>query len=125
MIALVMVRLQFRPTVDWCDTTSFRPAIRISVCGAPEKRRPFVNAIGMLLHVLCEVCFLRVRFAAELTYMRLEMLRLLVLRYVFKQTRFVDEALVTRVALIRLVRLMTARVRLQVRQLAECCLKIK
>ena len=51
--------------------------------------------------------------------MRFEVLRLLVLGDVFEQTRLVGEALVARIALVRLVRLVAARVTLQVTQLAE------
>lgn len=66
----------------------------------------------MLLHVFSKVGFLRVRFAAKLANMRLEMFRLFVLGNVFEEGRLVLEALVARVALVGLVRLMTSRMRL-------------
>jgi len=69
--------------------------------------------------VLGQVRLLRVRLAAVLAYVRLEVFGLLVLGYVLEQRLLVLETLVTRVALERLVRLMAPRVRLQVAQLRE------
>ena len=69
--------------------------------------------------MLRQVRFLRVRFAAQLADVRLQMLRVLVLGDVLEQGRLVGEALVARVALERFVRLMAPRVGLQVGQLGE------
>lgn len=69
--------------------------------------------------MLRQVGLLGVTLAAVLADVRLQVLRLLVLRYVLKQTRFVREALVARVTLVRLVGLVASRVALQVAQLAE------
>jgi hypothetical protein len=85
----------------------------------PGDRRSLVGTLGVLLHVLAEVGLLRVGLAAVLADVRLEMLGLLVLGDVLEQRRLVREALVARVALVRLVRLVAARVRLQVAQLRE------
>lgn len=57
----------------------------------------------MLLHVLGQVGFLGVTFAAVLADVRLKVLRLLVLRYVLEQAGLVGEALVAGVTLVRLV----------------------
>lgn len=79
----------------------------------------FVGPLGVLLHVLLQVRLLRVALAAVLTDVGLQVLALLVLGDVLEQRRLVAEALVARVALVRLVRLMAPRVRLQVAQLGE------
>ena len=62
----------------------------------------------MLLHVLCQVCLLRVGLSTELADVCLEVFGLLVFGDVFQKGLLVDEALVTRVALVRLVSLMTS-----------------
>ena len=62
----------------------------------------------MLLHVLCQVCLLRVGLSTELADVCLEVFGLLVFGDVLQQGLLVDEALVTRVALVRLVSLMTS-----------------
>lgn len=82
-------------------------------------RWPFVGPLGVLLHVFLQVRLLRVALAAVLTDVGLQMLALLVLGNVLEQRRLVAEALVARVALVRLVCLMAPRVRLQVAQLGE------
>ena len=63
--------------------------------------------------------YLRVALPAILADVRLEVLGLLVLRNVLEERGLVDEAFVARVALVRLVSLVAARVGLQVRQLGE------
>lgn len=73
-------------------------------------QRTFLQTIGMLLHVLGKVGFLRVRLPTELAYMRLEVLRLLVLGYVLQKSRFVSETFVAAVALVGLVGLVASRV---------------
>ena len=62
----------------------------------------------MLLHVLCQVCLLRVGLSTELADVCLEVFGLLVFGDVLQQSLLVDETLVTRVALVRLVSLMTS-----------------
>lgn len=84
-----------------------------------DDRRPLVHPLRVLLHVLGQVRLLRVRLATVLAYMGLEVLGLLVLGYVLEQRLFVLETLVARVALERFVRLMAARVRLQVAELRK------
>jgi len=84
-----------------------------------DDRRPLVHPLGVLLHVLGQVRLLRVRLAAVLAYVRLEVFRLLVFGYVLEQRLLVLEALVARVALERLVRLVAPGVRLQVAELRE------
>lgn len=73
----------------------------------------------MFLHVLLQIRLLSIAFAAILANVRLEVFALLVLWYVFEQRGFVAKALVARVALVRFVRLVTPRVRLQVAELRE------
>lgn len=68
-------------------------------------RRPLVHPLGVLLHVLGQVRLLRVRLATVLAYVRLEVFGLLVLGYVLEQRLLVLEALIARVTLERLVRL--------------------
>jgi len=50
-----------------------------------DDRRPLVHPLGVLLHVLGQVCFLCVRLATVLAYVRLEVFGLLVLGYVLEQ----------------------------------------
>ena len=73
----------------------------------------------MLLHVLGQVRLLGVGLAAVRTDVSLQVLGLLVLRYVVQQGRLVMEALVAGVTLVGLVRLVTPGVGLQVGQLGE------
>ena len=87
--------------------------------GSSGTPRSFLRSLGVLLHVFRQVRLLRVRFAAELADVRLEVFRLLVLGYVLEERRLVLEALVARVALVRLVRLVGSRMRLQIAQLGE------
>ena len=85
----------------------------------PDDGRPLVGPLRVFLHMLGQVRLLRVRLAAVLTDVRFEVLGLLVLGDMLQQRRLVHEALVARVAFVRLVRLVAARVRLQVGQLRE------
>lgn len=50
-----------------------------------DDRGPLVHAFRVLLHVLGQIRFLRVRFAAILAYVRLQVFGLLVLGYVLEQ----------------------------------------
>lgn len=84
-----------------------------------DYRRPLVHPLRMFLHVLGQVRLLRVRFAAVLAYVRLEVFGFLVFGYVLQQRLFVLETLVARVALERFVRLVASGVRLQIAQLRE------
>lgn len=84
-----------------------------------DDRRPLVHPLGVLLHVLGQVRLLRVRLAAVLAYVRLQVFGLLVFGYVLEQRLFVLEALVARVTLERFVRLVAPGVGLQVAQLRK------
>lgn len=79
----------------------------------------FLGLFSMFLQMLLQIGLLRVGLAAQLANVRLQMLRVLVLGYVFEQRYLIAEALVARVAFERFVRLMAARMRLQIRQLRE------
>ena len=81
--------------------------------------RPFVRSVRVLLHVLGKVSLLGVTLAAVGTDVGLQVFGLLVLRDVLEQGGLVVEALVARVALVGLVRLVAPGVRLQVGQLRE------
>ena len=81
--------------------------------------RPLVGPVRVLLHVLGQVRLLGVGLAAVRTDVSLQVLGLLVLRYVVQQGRLVMEALVAGVTLVGLVRLVTPGVGLQVGQLGE------
>lgn len=87
--------------------------------GDADDRRPLVCTFRMFLHVFSKVSLLSVTLAAVLTDVSLEMLTLLVLGDVLQQAGLVREALIARVALVRLVGLVTTRVTLQVAQLTE------
>ena len=77
-------------------------------------------AIGLVLdHVPREICFLRVRLAADVTDVRLQVLRVRVFGDVFPQAVLVGVALVAGVAAEGLVGHVAARVRLQVGELRE------
>ena len=82
-----------------------------------DNRRPLVRPVRVLLHVLGEIRLLRVGLPAVLADVGLEVLGLLVLGDVLEEGALVDEALVARVALVRLVCLVAARVGLQVGEL--------
>lgn len=69
--------------------------------------------------MLAQIRLLSVALAAILTDVCLKMFRLLVLGDVLEKAGLVGEALVARVALVRLVGLVAARVRLEVGQLRE------
>ena len=121
-------RLDFSPVgscgsgVDWCRGGSccgcgggsgLRPLATVS-CGCRSCRLELglgVAPVGVLLHVFGQVGLLRVRLAAELADVGLQVLRLLVLRDVVQQGVLVDEALVARVALVRLVCLVASAVK--------------
>lgn len=76
-------------------------------------------AVNVLLHVLDEVRLLGVALPTQVADVRLEMLRVAVARDVLEQRRLVRKALVARVALEGLIRLVAAGVRLEVGQLRE------
>lgn len=76
-----------------------------------------VGPLGVLLHVLLQVGLLRVALPAVLADVRLQVFALLVLRDVLEEGGLVTEALVARVALVRLVGLMAPGVRLEVTEL--------
>lgn len=82
--------------------------------------RPFICALGVLLHVLGEIRLLGVALAAILTDVRLEVFRFLVLGYVLEEARLVGETFIAGITLVGLVGLMTAAVRLEITQLTEC-----
>lgn len=69
--------------------------------------------------MLCQVRLLSVAFATVLADVRLQVLRLFVLRYMLEEAGLVGEALVAGVAFVRLVGLMAPRVTLEVAQLTE------
>ncbi len=69
--------------------------------------------------MLGQVRLLSVTFTAVLANVRFEVFRLLVLWNVLEERRLVDEALVARVALVRFVGLVAARVRLEIGELGE------
>lgn len=72
--------------------------------------------------MLCQVCFLCIRFATVLANVRFQVLRVFVLRDVLEQRWLVAEAFVARVTFKRFVGLMATRVRLQIGQLRKCFL---
>ena len=71
----------------------------------------------MKIMLLCG--YLRVTLAAVGANVSLVMFGFLVLRNMLQQRSFVRETLVAALAFVRLVRLMTSRMRLKVRQLRE------
>lgn len=73
----------------------------------------------MLLNVLGQIRLLRVRFAAIVANVRLEVFGFFVLGYVLEQGCLVLEAFVARVAFVWFVRLVGSRMRLQIAQLTE------
>uniref|UniRef100_A0A182J195 Uncharacterized protein n=1 Tax=Anopheles atroparvus TaxID=41427 RepID=A0A182J195_ANOAO len=96
-----------------------RGRIRTACSPAGRLVAALLLLLRVLLHVLGQVGLLRVRLAAQLADVRLQVLGVLVLRDVLEQRGLVGEALVARVALERLVRLMAPRVGLQVGELRE------
>lgn len=84
-----------------------------------DDRGSLVGSLRVLLHVLRQVCLLGITLAAVLADVRLQVLRLLVLRYVLEEAGLVGEALVAGVAFVRLVGLVAPRVTLEVAQLTE------
>ena len=101
------------------------------LCCRRRRRRPsplwrtrtttttYSSSTFVLLHVFGQVRLLRVRLAAIVANVCLEVFGFFVLGYVLEQGRLVLEALVARVTFVRLVRLMGSRMRLQVAQLTE------
>lgn len=128
MVLRVMMRQPLVQIADDRVRTDLGPVVVLMVGGHRVYRRPeagaddrrsLIGPLCVLLHVLGQIGLLRVTLAAVLADVRLQVLRLLVLRYVLEQTRLVGEALVARVTLVRLVRLVASRMALQVAQLAE------
>lgn len=128
MVLRVMMRQPLVQVADHRIRTDLRPVVILMMGGhcvyrrpeaCADDRRSLVRSLRVLLHVLRQVSFLGVTLAAVLANVRLEVLRLLVLRYVLEQTRFVREALVAGVTLVRLVGLVTSGMALQIAQLTE------
>lgn len=87
---------------------------RDSSAGSQQPAGSLLRPVAVLLHVFGQVGFLGVALPAELADVCLEVFRLLVLGNVVEERVLVDEALVAGVALVRLVRLVAARVGLEV-----------
>lgn len=79
----------------------------------------FLDLFSVLLQMLLQVRLLRVGLAAQLANVRLQMLGVLVLGYVLQKRHLIAKALIARVAFERFIRLMAARMRLQIGQLGE------
>ena len=121
MVVGVMMRQPIVQVADHRVRADFRPVVVLMMRGHRVNRRPqpradyrrsLVRSFRVFLHVLGQIGLLGVTLAAVLADVRLEVLGLLVLRYVLEQAGLVGEALVARVTLVRLVGLMAAGVAL-------------
>lgn len=117
MVLRVMVRQPLVQVADHRVRADLGPIVILMMGGHRVYRRPeartddrrsLVRSLRMLLHMLCQIGLLSVTLTTVLADVRLQVLRLLVLRYVLEQTRLVGEALVTGVTLVRLVGLVAS-----------------
>jgi len=128
MVLGVMMRQSFVQVADHRVRAHLGPIVVLMMGGhrvyrrpeaGADDRRPLVRPLRVFLHVLRQISLLRVALTAVLADVRLEVFRLLVLRYVLQQARLIREALVAGVTLVRLVGLVASGMALQVAQLAE------